>query len=729
MVSVSSRLKQLRYRWSPQGFVAELMGKSWFEPALPLALLIAAIIAFTVVVPTFSDPFQMRIMVRELPEFALVVLGIGLTLIAGGIDLSVGAILGITNFVMLMSLVMWGVPAWLGILVTLAVGVLIGAFNGFVVAYLKGRPFLTTLVTLIILQGVLSIITVNYSAQLAQAPPSSMLWDFLGSGTVAGIPADFVMLLAVFLIGHIFLSRSRPGRHLTAVGSSRRAARHAGIKVERTLLMTYALSGLLCGAAGVLTAARLQSASAQIGQNLVYSVLAAAVIGGISLAGGRGTVWRALIGGGLIFVLSNGLGQLGVAGNMYGLIIGVVLVVAVGGDIKWAKNRGKVASKIYINPTLVEYGELADTSADAGTPFAANDRLRLAQPIGVGKVEGPEDVIVDSQGRVYSGDRRGWIMRFSGENFSQREVFAQPGGMPLGLAFDRAENLVVCVGGMGLYSVTPDGTVRKLTDETNRSWWKLRDDSRLRLPDDLDITPDGKIYFSEATERFEAPDWILDGLEGRPNGRLVCFDPATDKTRTAVRNLVFPNGVCSCHDGQSLLIAQTWLCRILRYWHSGPKKGKIEVFVDNLPGYLDNINRASDGSYWVALNGMRSPAFDLAYRMPSFRRRMLKRIPRDEWLYPNMNYGFVMKIDDDANVLESLWDPGGERHSTITSMRECDGYLYIGGLENNRIGRIKLPERARTCTCGQPPCASEHDGRRPANAMTSIGGAGARTAG
>jgi ribose transport system permease protein len=108
---------------------------------------------------------------------------------------------------------------------------------------------------------------------------------------------------------------------------------------------------------------------------------------------------------------------------------------------------------------------------------------------------------------------------------------------------------------------------------------------------------------------------------------------------------------------------------------------------------------------------MRSPAFDLAYREPGFRRRMLKRIPRDEWLYPSMNYGCVLKLSDEGEVVESLWDPGGRNHANITSMREYDGHLYIGGLENNRIGRIPLPATTTRCDCGQPPCSESY---RPA---------------
>ncbi|HLJ64389.1 MAG TPA: SMP-30/gluconolactonase/LRE family protein, partial [Stellaceae bacterium] len=228
------------------------------------------------------------------------------------------------------------------------------------------------------------------------------------------------------------------------------------------------------------------------------------------------------------------------------------------------------------------------------------------------------------------------------------------------------------------------------TDETNRTWLKLNDDSRLRLADDLDIAPDGKIYFSEATIRYEATSWDMDGIEGRGNGRLICYDPATNTTRTVLKNLVFPNGVCLAHDGKSILYASTWLCKIFRYWLDGPKKGEVETFVDNLPGNPDNINRASDGGYWLAMVGIRAPAYDLAMRKPGFRRRMLKQIPRDEWLYPGINNGCIVKFNEAGEAIESLWDPGGKSHATLTSMREHKGYLYLGGLENNRIGRVKL---------------------------------------
>ncbi|WIV55401.1 ABC transporter permease [Amycolatopsis nalaikhensis] len=688
--TLRGRLRHLRYRASPQQVFAELFEKRWMEPAIPVALLAGVIVFFSIAAPGFASSANLLSTAAELAEMSLICLGMAVVMISGGIDLSVGAMFGLTNMVAILLITVGGVPVVPAILLTVVAGAVLGSLNGVIVAYLKARPFLTTLVTLIIFRGVLNLLDLHFSAQTASVFVTDPVWEWFGSGKVAGLPFSFVTLLVVLVLGHVVLSRSRLGWHVTAVGASRRAARHAGIRVERVLLFSYVAAGALCAVAGVFYAARLSSASARVGEGFELNVLTAVILGGISLAGGKGTVWRAFIGAATISLLGKGLLLMDVGGEVLQTVLAVVLIVAVGLDTKWGKNRGKAIQKTYVNPTLLEYGPLEDIRPGSGSPFEINDRLRDAEAIGLGQVEGPEDVIVDDQGRVYCGTRQGWILRFSGPDFGTREVFARIGGHPLGMAFDAERNLIVCVGGMGLYAVSPDGKHRKLSDETDRTWSRLRDDSRLRMADDVDITPDGRIWFSEATTRFDMADWILDGVEGRPNGRLVCHDPKTGRTRTVLRDLVFPNGVCGAHDGESLLIAQTWLCRILRYWHSGPNRGRLEIFMDNFPGYLDNINRASDGTYWVALNGMRSPAYDLAMRMPKFRRRMMKRIPRDEWLYPSMNHGCVVKVSEAGEVLETFWDPGGEKHATITSMREHDGHLYIGGLENNRVGRVRL---------------------------------------
>lgn len=683
-------LARLDQRFAPKLFLSELLSKRWMEPVIPFLVMIGLMIFFGATLPNYLTSYNVQNLLGEFTMPALVAMAMGITIISGGIDLSVGSTFALANFVALASLHVLGLPVPLAIAAAMGTGVLIGAINGFLIGYLNARPLLTTLVSLIVIRAVFDMLSQKYAVRLASGYVESDLWDFIADGYLAGLPANTFILLGVVLVAHVLLSRTRPGWHVYAVGSSRKAARHAGIDVRLVLFSSYVVSGLLCGLAGVLYAARQASSGSDTGAGWEVSALTAVVLGGISLAGGRGTMPRALIGAAIVFLLINGFVRTGLPGNITQAALGFVLLVAVCIDVKWAKNRGKFLQKIYLNPTVVDLGECPSTQRGSDSPFAENDRLKDAEAIGLDMVEGPEDIILDRQGRLYGGTREGWIIRFSGENFEKREVFARIGGRPLGLAFDRDDNLIVCVGGMGLYAVAPDGTVRMLTVQTNRTPFKLNDDSRLRLADDLDIAPDGKIYFSEATIRYEMHSWFLDGVEGRPNGRLVCYDPATGTTRTLLKNVVFPNGVCVAHDGRSVLFASTWLCKIFRYWIEGPQKGEVEVFAENLPGYPDNINRASDGGYWLAMVGMRSPVYDLAMRKPGFRLRMIKQIPSDEWVYPGINNGCVIKFDPGGKPLESYWDPGGQSHPTITSVREDRGFLYIGGLENNRIGRIRL---------------------------------------
>ncbi|WP_281060870.1 hypothetical protein [Mesorhizobium sp. M7A.F.Ca.US.006.01.1.1] len=147
--------------------------------------------------------------------------------------------------------------------------------------------------------------------------------------------------------------------------------------------------------------------------------------------------------------------------------------------------------------------------------------------------------------------------------------------------------------------------------------------------------------------RYEMSEWAVDALEGRGNGRVICRDPKNGSTRTILRGLIFPKGVTICRDGQSLLFAETWACRINRYWFDGPDKGKREVFPDNL-------NLGSDGTYWIALLGMRTKTFDLAMRKPAFRRRFAKRIAADELMFPNINRGCVLRVSATGEIIDAL---------------------------------------------------------------------------
>lgn len=688
-------LAKLRYRWLPDHVLGEILSKKWIDNAAPFAFLLITVLAFSRLLPGFFDPGSLSETSRQLGEFCLVVIGMMIVIAGGGIDLSVGSNFALANLITLagLNLLGWSLPVTFAATVACCAG--IGAVNGLLIGFLRLRAFLTTLVTLIIVRAFVDMALLKYSVPISSGTFASGVWDFVGGASLAGLPFSLVVAIVVAAVVHVFLSRTRPGWRILAVGGSRRSAHNVGLSVRSTVCSTYVISGLMTGVAGFLYAARLGSLNTDAGVGLEVAALTAAILGGNSLGGGRSSVAKALMGAVTVMIVTTGVIRLGLVSGSGQAVMGVILALAVAIDVRWMKNRDKILGKFYVSPTFVELPPSPDTGPEAKTHYAMNTRLRASAPIGLGDVEGPEDVILDQDDNLYTGTRHGDIVRFFAPDYKRSEVFCHIGGHPLGMAFSKGGELFTCVGGMGLYAVNKQGVARKLTDETNRSWMSIIDDSRLRLADDLDIAPDGKVYFSEATIRYDMQMWLVDALEGRGNGRLICYDPATNKTKTVLSNQVFPNGVCLAHDGQSVLFAESWMCRINRYWIAGPKAGQVEPLISDLPGYPDNINRASDGTYWLAIMGMRGPALEVAMKMPGFRKRMARRLPADEWLAPNINTGCIVKFNDRGEIVDALWDFGGQNHPMITSMREHKGHLYIGGITNNRVGRYKL-ERADT---------------------------------
>ena len=684
------RLNRWRFTYWPDHMLGELLAKRWMETAIPVAVLLMVALALSQILPNFFGPTNLADTGRQAGEIGFIVLGMALVMIVGGIDLSVGSMFALTNFCALYCMHLLKLPVAAAVAITLVFGALLGAVNGVLIGYFRLRAFLTTLITLIVYRALYDILTTEYATAIAGSMPDSPTWDFVGAGAWIGVPTVVWVYAAVALFGHIFITRLRAGWHITAIGGSRRSAYNTGIAVRKTVASCYVASGVLTALGGVFFASRLSTAGGDIGVGLEVTVLTAAVLGGISLGGGKGSVAKALVGTLIVLLIVNGLTSTGLDGGYNRMVLAAILLLAAVVDIRWLKNKHRIVNKVYVSPTYHGMPPAPSCDPKSGTEWALNDKLRPARPIGLGRIEGPEDVILDRNDHLYAGSRHGDIIRFLAPDYEEMEIFAHIGGTPLGMAFDRNDNLYVCIGGMGLYMVTPDREVVKITDETNRNFKSINDDSRLRLADDLDITDDGLIFFSEATVRYEMHEWATDGLEARGNGRIICYNTNTKKTHTVIDNLIFPNGVCIASDGQSFLFAETWGCTVKRHWYQGPKAGTTEIVLDNLPGFPDNINNSSDGHYWMSLVGMRCPAMDLAWKMPSFRRRMAKQVPRDEWLFPNINTGCVLKFSETGEILETMWDLGGENHPMITSMREHRGHLYLGGIMNNRIGRLKL---------------------------------------
>lgn len=310
--------------------------------------------------------------------------------------------------------------------------------------------------------------------------------------------------------------------------------------------------------------------------------------------------------------------------------------------------------------------------------MAPNERLRLADLVARGEVQGSEDVAIDANGYLFSGQADGSIVRISPEGAVESWVNTR--GRPLGLAFDAQANLIVADAVRGLLSVSPAGEVTLLTREAAGL--------PFRLTDAVAVAEDGRIYFTDASSRHGLDNYRLDLFELRANGRLLRYDPRSGRTEVLLRNLYFANGVTFSPQGDYLLITETARYRVLRYWLKGPSQGQAEVFVDNLPGYPDNIKVDAAGRYWVAVPALRRGLLDQLHRQP-WLKDLVAKLPGSLQPAPEP-YGLVLALSRDGQVLTSLHDTRGDYLWGVTSVTPHDGILYFGSLYSDRIGRLPL---------------------------------------
>jgi len=311
--------------------------------------------------------------------------------------------------------------------------------------------------------------------------------------------------------------------------------------------------------------------------------------------------------------------------------------------------------------------------------LAPNNLLQNAELLALGKIHGPEEVAVDSRGRVYGGTEDGMIIRLLPDG--SLETFAETGGRALGMKFDANENLIVCDAYKGLLSIDPEGEIKTLASSA--------DGVPINFADALDISSEGIVYFTDASSEYELDDDLYGLLESKPYGSFLSYDPATGVVKTLIKDLYFANGVALSADEDYVLINETYRYRITRYWLTGPDSGTHEIFVDNLPGFPDNISLNKKGNFWLALFTIRNEAADKLHPSP-FRKTLLSKVPPALWPKPN-SYGLVVEVDAQGNIIQSLHDPTGEYLSGITSAQEYGDYLYLGSLSNDRIGKYKLP--------------------------------------
>lgn len=310
-------------------------------------------------------------------------------------------------------------------------------------------------------------------------------------------------------------------------------------------------------------------------------------------------------------------------------------------------------------------------------PLAPNARLAAAELIGQGQLDGPEDVETDAQGRLYAGTNAGTVVRVVDNKI---EVVAATGGRPLGLDFAPDGALIVADAIKGLLAVDPAGKVTLLCDSA--------EGVRFGFTDDVAVASDGRIYFTDASDKFGFGDHMLDLLEGRPHGRLLRYDPASKATTVLAKDLYFANGVALARDESFVVVNETYRHRITRHWLTGPKAGTTEPFIAGLPGFPDGVAQSGRGTFWVAMFTVRNTVGDWLAPRP-FLKKMVANLPRFLWPKPEP-YGLVLEVDEQGQIVRSLQDPTGAYVEQVTSAHEQGGKLYLGHLNRDRISRVAL---------------------------------------
>ncbi|XP_007046542.2 PREDICTED: protein STRICTOSIDINE SYNTHASE-LIKE 5 [Theobroma cacao] len=326
----------------------------------------------------------------------------------------------------------------------------------------------------------------------------------------------------------------------------------------------------------------------------------------------------------------------------------------------------------------------------AQAPIAAslrNDRmLQGAELVGAGKLQGPEDIAYDSKSRlIYTGCLDGWIKRVR-LNDSTVVNLVNTNGRPLGVALGHNDEIIVADAFKGLLNISRDGEVELLTDEA--------DGLKFKITDGVDIADNGMIYFTDASYKYDSNDHLLDMLEGKPHGRFMSFDPVTRKTRVLVSNLYFANGVAVSPRQDSVIFCETTMRRCRKYYIQGNQQGQLEKFVDQLPGFPDNIRYDGDGHYWIGLPLETSATLDLALRYPFIRKVMAIMEKYIGPLSMGKNAG-VFVVDLEGKPVAHYHD---HKLSMVTSGMKIENRLYCGSVIYPYIVSLNLDQHPARAT-------------------------------
>jgi ribose transport system permease protein len=312
------------------GFSIINFAKRQVEQSLAFAALIALIIFFSLASPNFLTWSNISGILLATAVIGILALGTTFVIITGGIDLSIGTGMALSAVVTGLVSVNLGLPIWAGIIAGVVTGTVIGFINGVNVAILGLTPFIATLAMMMVASGLALILSGVKPIYFSSAQPD---FNDVAVGTILGAIPNAVLITAVLaIIASFFLGRTLLGRYTFAIGSNEEATRLSGVNVKFWKIVIYTFSGIFTGFAGVIIASRLDSAQPQIGAGYELQAIAAVIIGGTSLLGGRGSIVGTIIGALIMSVVINGLRILSIQTEWQSVVVGVVILLAVFAD-------------------------------------------------------------------------------------------------------------------------------------------------------------------------------------------------------------------------------------------------------------------------------------------------------------------------------------------------------------------------------------------------------------
>lgn len=319
-----------------QHLFARLINKGAYQKLLAFASLVLLLIGFSIASPNFMQTSNMIAILQATSVNGVLAVAATLVIITGGIDLSVGTMMTFCAVIAGVVLTKLGMPLPLGVAAAILAGAFCGLCSGTFIAKMKIPPFIATLGMMLVLKGLSLVISGTRPIYFNDTPG----FDQISRGSVIGeilpalpIPNGVLILFLVAIGASYILGRTVLGRYTFALGSNEESVRLSGVNTDAWKMAVYTLAGAICGIAGILIASRLNSAQPALGQGYELEAIAAVVIGGTSLAGGRGTIMGTLIGALIMAVLINGLRVLSVAQEWQTVVTGAIIILAVYADL------------------------------------------------------------------------------------------------------------------------------------------------------------------------------------------------------------------------------------------------------------------------------------------------------------------------------------------------------------------------------------------------------------